>query len=101
MTDYSYVLSKVYKGDEWVLRGDSYDGLEWLSQKPKPTKEFLDSEYAKIKAEEKSLEYMKNRCDALPEAKELLMLLYHDEVNGTSEFKALMKTVCDKYPKPS
>jgi hypothetical protein len=43
MIDYSKILSANYVGSEWTLNGDSYDGLTWLSDTPKPTEAELDA----------------------------------------------------------
>jgi len=43
MIDYSQILSINYVGKEWTLNGDSYDGLTWLSDTPKPTQAELDA----------------------------------------------------------
>lgn len=43
MIDYSLILSTNYAGSQWVLSGDSYSGLQWFSDTPKPTQEQLDS----------------------------------------------------------
>jgi hypothetical protein len=42
MIDYTLILTKNYVGSEWTLNGDDYEGLTWLSDTPKPTKEELD-----------------------------------------------------------
>ena len=43
MIDYSLILLTNYPTQEWTLNGDSYDGLVWLSDTPKPTQEELDA----------------------------------------------------------
>lgn len=43
MIDYGLILSTNYVGAEWVLTGNSYDSLEWLSDTPKPTQAELDA----------------------------------------------------------
>lgn len=43
MIDYTLILTVNYPNTQWVLRGNSYDGLEWLSDSPKPSKENLDA----------------------------------------------------------
>jgi hypothetical protein len=55
MIDYTLILTKKYAGSSWTLNGDSYDGLTWLSDTPKPTQDELDalweSTQAQVKAE--------------------------------------------------
>jgi hypothetical protein len=43
MIDYSLILSINYVGAKWVLRGETYDGLEWLDESTKPTQAELDA----------------------------------------------------------
>lgn len=43
MIDYAQILSVNYPNAQWTLNGDSYDGLTWLSDTPKPTQAELDS----------------------------------------------------------
>jgi hypothetical protein len=59
MIDYSKILSINYAGKEWVLNGNSYEGLDWRDESPKPTKAELDvlweSTQATIAAKEQSV----------------------------------------------
>jgi hypothetical protein len=43
MIDYSQILITNYPNTQWILDGDSYDGLTWLSDTPKPTQAELDA----------------------------------------------------------
>lgn len=43
MIDYTQILIINYPEFQWTLNGDSYDGLTWLSDTPKPTKAELDA----------------------------------------------------------
>lgn len=43
MIDYAQILVLNYSGKQWTLDGESYDGLTWLSDAPKPTQEELDA----------------------------------------------------------
>ena len=48
MIDYALILTTKYKGALWTLDGDSYEGLTWLSESLKPTKEELDSQWEEV-----------------------------------------------------
>jgi hypothetical protein len=50
MIDYALILSTNYAGSQWTLNGDSYDGLTWLSDTPKPTQAELDDLWESTKA---------------------------------------------------
>ena len=45
MTDIVLTLTESYPGSEWVLTGDDYTGLTWLSDTPKPTEQELIDAY--------------------------------------------------------
>jgi hypothetical protein len=48
MIDYSLILSTNYPNSQWTLNGDNYEGLDWLSDTPKPTKSELDSQWVEV-----------------------------------------------------
>jgi hypothetical protein len=48
MTDYAAVIRANYPGSEYVLVGDTYDGLIWLSDTPKPTQAELDAAWPAV-----------------------------------------------------
>lgn len=50
MIDYTIILNRKYNA-EWILNGDDYEGLVWLSDSPKPSKEELDGQWDSVKAE--------------------------------------------------
>jgi len=43
MIDYTLILTLNYVGKSWALNGDDYEGLTWLDESPKPTKDELDA----------------------------------------------------------
>jgi len=43
MIDYSLILTINYVGQKWSCTGNSYDGLTWYSDTPKPTQAELDA----------------------------------------------------------
>jgi len=49
--DYAQILTRKYPGAEWTLNGDSYKGLTWLSESPKPKKAELDALWPEVEAE--------------------------------------------------
>ena len=49
--DIAQILTRKYAGSEWTLNGDSYSGLTWLSESPKPSEEDLVSLWPTVQAE--------------------------------------------------
>lgn len=43
MIDYSAILIANYPNAQWALDGETYDGLTWLDDTPKPTQAELDA----------------------------------------------------------
>jgi hypothetical protein len=53
MTIISTALQNLRPGAKWTVRGDSYEGLEWLDEnQPKPTEEEIIQEIEDLKAAE-------------------------------------------------
>ena len=48
MTDYAAVLSENYPDSQWTLNGDTYEGLTWLSDTPKPSQTDLDAAWPAV-----------------------------------------------------
>jgi hypothetical protein len=51
MIDYTLILRTKYAGKQWTLNGDTYDGLVWLSDTPKPTQAELDALWPQVQYE--------------------------------------------------
>ena len=49
--DIGTILELKYPGSEWTLDGDSYEGLTWLSDTPKPTEKALEDLWPTVQAE--------------------------------------------------
>jgi hypothetical protein len=49
--DITAILISKYFGSEWTLDGDSYEGLTWLSESPKPTEEELTDLWSEVQTE--------------------------------------------------
>ncbi len=48
--DIAAILTRRY-GAEWALDGDTYSGLTWLSDTPKPTKKELEALWPAVQAD--------------------------------------------------
>ena len=59
-----------------------------------------DAEEAAVAAEKTANEYKEKREDSYPDWKTQMDMQYWDSVNGTTTWKATIKAIKDKYPKP-
>ena len=84
----------------WMLNGDEYEGLEWLDEiQTKPTKEEINQEIERLKAEHERTEYQRQRAPEYPSITDQLDALFHAGV-FPPEMAAKIQAVKDKYPKP-
>jgi hypothetical protein len=82
MIDYTLILSNNYVGSEWTLDGDSYDGLTWLSDTPKPTQAELDALWESTQAAVAAKEQAAIDVKASALAKLAALGLTQDEVKA-------------------
>jgi hypothetical protein len=82
MLDYSQILTINYVGSQWSLNGDSYAGLTWLSDTPKPTQAELDALWESTKAAVAAKEQEAKDVKASALAKLAALGLTQDEVKA-------------------
>lgn len=69
----------------------------WPYKEDKPTAQELKE---LIKKHEASITYLELRKKEYPRIEEQLDMIFHDKVNGTNEWQALIGSIKTKYPKP-
>ena len=48
MISYIAILNTNYPTSQWVLTGETYEGLNWLDSAPKPTEAELDAQWPTV-----------------------------------------------------
>jgi hypothetical protein len=92
-------LTSLRPGAQWVLRGDTYEGLEWLDQEQsQPTEAEVSVEVARLQAEWTATEYQRLRAPAYPPIGDQLDALFKAGV-FPSEMAAKIQAVKDQFPK--
>ena len=91
--DALYAINPEYK---FTYDGDDYDTLKIISDHDKPTKEAIKSAKVKAQKEIDDTYYKVQRSESYDPIPEQLDQIYHD-IDG---WKAKIKAVKDKYPKP-
>jgi hypothetical protein len=69
MIDYATILFEKFDGSRWTLNGDDYEGLTWLSDTPKPTKEELDDLWDEVLSDLQAKKKAKEAAKAAAQAK--------------------------------
>ena len=89
-------------GAQWVLNGDEYSGLEWLSEDiEQPTEEALLEEAARLQAEYDALEYQRLRKPEYPPIEDYVDGIVKGDQDQIDAYIAACQAVKEKYPKPS
>lgn len=92
-------LTTLRPGAQWVLRGDTYEGLEWLdTEQTKPTEQELTEEATRLQAEWVATEYQRLRAPAYPAIGDQLDALFKAGAFPT-EMAAKIQAVKDQFPK--
>jgi len=99
--DIPLALQSLRPGAQWVLRGETYGGLEWKDQEQeKPNEQDVLDEIERLKLLQQDLKYRANRKEEYLTFEEQLDQLYWDNVNGTTTWADHIAQVKAKYPKP-
>ena len=94
-------LNNLRPSSEWILRGNSYNDLEWIDTNvSKPTEKEFTDEVIRLKNTFNSLEYKRNREKEYLPLSEQLDMIYWDKVNGTNNWEEHVSKVKDIFPKP-
>ena len=101
MTDITKALVSLRPGAEWMLDGDTYEGLSWLDEvQTKPSKAEITTELERLQSEYDAKEYQRLRAAEYPSLVDQLDMQYHDALNGTTTWQDAVNAVKAKYPKP-
>jgi hypothetical protein len=82
MIDYNLILTINYVGKQWSLNGNSYEGLTWLDESPKPTQEELDALWEATQATVAAKEQAKVDAKTSALAKLAALGLTQDEIKA-------------------
>jgi hypothetical protein len=100
MIDYAAVLSSNYVGSEWTLNGDTYDGLTWLSDTPKPTQAELDAAWPQVQYEQQRAEVETQRRNAYTQEADPLFFSYQRGEATEQDWLDKVAEIKTKYPYP-
>ena len=98
MVDTAQAIQSLKPNAEWILRGDDFDGLEWLDTKQtKPTESEIDAEKKRLQAEYDAQAYSRNRQADYPDWGTQLNKIYDD---GVTKWKSeMVDPIKAKWPK--
>jgi hypothetical protein len=94
------VLELRYPGLEWALNGDSYSGLTWLSDTPKPTLEELQAQWEAVEFEIEVERIESLRKAAYREESDPIFFDYQRGEATEDEWLDAIQDIKDRYPYP-
>ena len=80
-----------------VVRNNDYDTIVWTNPEEAVSKEVLDTKVSEMQSAEDATQYQRDRAEKYPSIPDQLDTIYHQ---GLDAWKAEIKEVKDKYPKP-
>lgn len=98
--DIALILTKNYSTDEWVLNGEDYSGLEWLSDSPKPTEDELLSQWAEVEYETAYDLVSAQRLNGYRELSDPIFFQYQRGEKTEQDWLDAIESVNSAYPYP-
>lgn len=94
------ILTRKYPGTFWALDGDTYAGLTWLSDTPKPTEAELEALWPDVEYERAYAQVEAARAAAYRETSDPLFFEYQRGDATEAEWLAAVQAVKDAHPYP-
>ena len=100
MTNYPAVLIANYPDAEWTLDGDTYEGLTWLSDTPKPSQADLDAAWPTVQYNQQRAAIENQRKAAYQQEADPLFFSYQRGEATEQEWLDAVQSVKDRYSYP-
>jgi hypothetical protein len=99
MSDYTQILTVNYPNSQWSLDGDSYQGLNWLSDTPKPTQAELDALWPATQTTVANQQADQNRHAAYVAESDPLFFKAQRGEGTMADWEAKVAEIKARYPK--
>lgn len=85
--DISLILTTKFYGAQWVLDGDTYEGLEWLDEAPKPTEAELETLWPEVEYETavEAVKAARHAAYIAPDGSDALFMKYQRAEDGVTK----------------
>jgi hypothetical protein len=100
MIDYSAILNANYAGSQWTLDGDTYEGLTWLDNTPKPTQAELDAQWPTVNYNDQYAQVESTRRTQYEAQSDGLFFEWQRGTNTQAAWEAAVQAVKDANPYP-
>ena len=100
MIDYTAILIANYAGTQWTLDGDTYDGLNWLDETPKPTQAELDAQWPVVDYQNQYDLVAKTRHAAYIKTSDPIFFEWQRGTKTQADWDAAVQAIKDANPYP-
>ena len=100
MTDYAAVLTANHPDAEWTLNGDTYDGLTWLSDSPKPSQAELDAAWPAVQYQQQRATAETQRRNAYTQEADPLFFSYQRGEATEQDWLDAVESIRTRFPYP-
>jgi hypothetical protein len=94
------ILTTNYPGTQWALTGDTYDGLEWLDESPKPTKAALEKQWNQVEYDNTVQQVNAQRLSAYQNESDPIFFEYQRGEATEQAWKDKVTEIQERYPYP-
>jgi hypothetical protein len=101
MTDYAAILTANYPDALWQLDGDTYDGLTWLSDTPKPSQAELDAAWPAVQQQQGQTEVDRLRHAAYVAESDPLFFQWQRGEATEQQWRDKVAEIQARYPDPA
>lgn len=101
MIDYTAILNANYAGAQWTINGDTYDGLDWLDETPKPTQAELDAQWATVDYNNQCTIVQFTRHKEYVAKSDPIFFEWQRGTKTQAEWEAAVQAIKDANPYPS
>jgi hypothetical protein len=100
MIYYINAIQSLVPNAQCVVSNNGYENIIWHDERPLPSKELVDAEFARLQAEYETKEYQRQRAVEYPPIGDQLDALWKGG-EAAAEMLAKVQAVKAKYPKES
>lgn len=98
--DIGLILATKYADKLWTLVGDSYDGLEWKDESPKPKKSDIEKHWPEVEVATAKAKIDLLRRAEYQKVSDPLFFAYQRGEATEQEWLDAVQSVKEKYPNP-